>query len=53
MIMKFETHYLFRKKVFDGACGGSTTCVGLAEMRQVVPINSKKRTRVLDSPSGR
>jgi hypothetical protein len=38
---------------FDGACGGSTTCVGLAEIRQVVPINSKKRTRVLDSQSGR
>jgi hypothetical protein len=43
----------FSQEGFDGACGGSTTCVGLAEIRQVVPISSKKRTRALDSQSGR
>jgi hypothetical protein len=40
------------QEVFDGACRGSTTCVGLAEIRLVVPNNNKKRTRVLDSQSG-
>jgi hypothetical protein len=30
---------------FDGTCGGSTTCIGLAEIREVASQYSKKRTR--------